>query len=114
MLTFIAIIHVAIAIFLVLLVLIQDSKGAMGGLLGGGGSQSVFGASGATNILVKITRYTAIIFAATCLLLSWYSANQTGGSVMDKYKAANVGDSPAATPDVQSEKSLPPDPEPEL
>ncbi len=89
MVTFIAIIHILIALFLIFMVLIQDSKGAMGGILGGGGSQSLFGASGAANVLAKATRYIAIVFAGTCLWLSWYSTQQTS-SVIDGYTASET------------------------
>ena len=77
MMSFIAAIHLFVAIALIFLVLIQDSKGAMGGMLGGGGSNTLFGASGATSFIVKLTRFAAIVFAATCIGLTILSS---GGS----------------------------------
>lgn len=87
--TFLAIIHIVAAIAMIFFVLLQDSKGAVGGVFGGGGSQSVFGASGATNILAKITRWIAILFAITCLTLSYLSTRQKS-SVIDGYVPQNT------------------------
>jgi preprotein translocase subunit SecG len=81
--TFVAVIHVLVALILVALVLVQDSKsGSLGGAFGGGGSNSVFGATGATTLAQKITRWVAVIFASTSILLSVFSARQHQ-SVMD-------------------------------
>jgi len=86
MLTFLAIFHFIVALALILLVIIQDSKGgAMGGVFGGGGGgNSVLSSTGATNLLVKLTRWLAITFAATCILLTYYTANKSS-SVVDGY-----------------------------
>lgn len=69
MLSFIAVIHVIIAILLVAFVLFQDSKGG-GGLFGGGTSSSILGATGGASLLVKITRWIAVLFAGTCIALT--------------------------------------------
>jgi preprotein translocase subunit SecG len=83
MLTLLAVVHVVIAIALVLFVLLQDPKGgAMGVFSGGGSSNSFFGSSGATNFLTKTTRWLAILFAVSCLVLTYQTAHK-GGSVMD-------------------------------
>jgi len=83
MLTFIAIAHIIIAIILVTLILLQDSKGgAMGVLGGGGGSNTIFGSTGAASFLVKATRGIAILFAITCFTLA-YMTSQKSGSVFD-------------------------------
>lgn len=84
MLTFIAIVHLLVAVVLIFLVLIQDSKGgAMGSMLGGGSSNSLLGATGATSFLVKVTRFVAVIFAATCIALTMMSGSSK--SVIDGY-----------------------------
>lgn len=81
MMTFIAIIHIFVAVVLIILVLIQDSKG--GGALGiGGGSQSVLGATGAQTLASKMTAGAAIVFAITCVALTMLTAQQTK-SVLD-------------------------------
>lgn len=80
--TFIAVLHITVALVLISLVLIQDSKsGSIGGAFGGGGgSQSVFGATGATTLAQKMTRWTAVLFAVTCIMLTVFANRK---SVMD-------------------------------
>ncbi len=84
MLTIIAVFHIFIAIALILFVLLQDPKGDASGLMGGGGGgQSVFGATGAANFLVKATRTLAICFVLTCVYLAWHSTSSSNKSVLD-------------------------------
>ena len=94
MLTLLAIAHVLIALTLILFVLLQDPKGgAMGVFSGGGGSNSFFGATGASNFLTKTTTWLAILFAASCLTLTYITAKQ-GGSVMDNLPASTAPQTP--------------------
>lgn len=87
MLTLLAIVHVLIGVALVLFVLLQDPKGgAMGVFSGGSSSNSFFGASGASNFLTTTTKTLAILFAISCLALTYITANR-GSSVMDNYSA---------------------------
>jgi len=52
------------------LVLLQQGKGAeMGATLGGGGSNTLFGAGGATSFVTRLTTGTAIAFMVTSVLL---------------------------------------------
>ncbi len=75
--------HIIVALILIGMVLIQDSKGGGAlGMGGGGGSNSIFGATGAQSLAAKVTRIVAIVFALTCLGLSFLSAQQTR-SVID-------------------------------
>ena len=79
----ITIIHIIIAIMLIIFVLLQDSKGGAAGMFGGGGgSSTLFGASGGADFLTKMTRYTAVAFALTSLLLVWQTSSKKG-SVLD-------------------------------
>lgn len=99
MTTFIAVLHILVALILIGLVLIQDSKGGgalgMGG--GGGGSNSVLGATGASTLAAKMTRIAAIIFALTSIGLSVLSS-QHSKSILDKLPAASaVPTAPATT-----------------
>lgn len=81
--TFITVLHIVVALTLIGLVLIQDSKsGSLGGAFGGGGSNSVLGATGATTLAQKLTRYTAVVFAVTSIGLSVLSS-RSSKSVMD-------------------------------
>lgn len=85
MINFVGAIHIFGALLLIAVVLIQDSKdGAMGGMLGGGSSNSLLGATGATTFLEKLTRGLAVFFAATCIMLTVLTARQ-GKSLLDSY-----------------------------
>ncbi len=79
MLTAFTIAHVIISLVLIIMVLLQDSKGDASGLMGGGG-QSVFGATGASSFIVKATRTVAALFAAGCLGLAYLTSNQANTS----------------------------------
>ena len=90
-------IHVAVCIFLILVVLLQTGKGAeMGVSMGGGGSQALFGAAGPANILTKITTAVAIVFMITSLTLAYMSGHQSQSSVMKDAPAPIEQQVPAA------------------
>ena len=64
-------IHIIISIFLILVVLLQQGKGAdLAGAFGGGGSQTAFGARGATTLLHKLTTAFFVLFIITSISLS--------------------------------------------
>ena len=76
------ILHVIISLFLILVVLVQQGKGAdLAGAFGGGGSQTAFGARGATTLLHKLTTGFFIAFVLTSLSLAILQARPRG-SVM--------------------------------
>lgn len=63
-------IHLSLCAAMVLIVLLQQGKGAdMGASFGGGQSSSLFGASGAGNVLTRMTTFIAIAFMVTSVLL---------------------------------------------
>ena len=67
------VIHVLTAVGIIVLVLLQQGKGAdMGAAFGGGGSasQTMFGARGSANFLSRSTAILAAIFFATSLGLA--------------------------------------------
>ena len=79
--TIIIIVHVIAAIAIVGLVLLQQGKGAdAGASFGAGASQTVFGASGSGNFLVRATTISAVIFFVTSLSLAIFAKNQAGTS----------------------------------
>lgn len=65
------ILHVIISVFLILVVLVQQGKGAdLAGAFGGGGSQTAFGARGATTLLHKLTTAFFVLFVITSMALA--------------------------------------------
>lgn len=67
---FVTTVHVIVAVFMILVVLVQGgNQGGIGAAFGGGNSQGVFGASGATSFLGKLTYGAAFIFMITCVSL---------------------------------------------
>jgi len=81
----ITIVHLVACVFLILVVLLQTGKGAeMGAVFGGGGSSTLFGASGAGNFLTKLTTGTAIVFFITSLILAYSSIARTQRTVFDQ------------------------------
>lgn len=82
-------IHVLAAVAIVVLVLLQQGKGAdMGAAFGGGGgggSQSVFGAQGSANFLSRMTALLAAIFFFTSMSLAYiYGQNTEPQSVTEQ------------------------------
>lgn len=68
---FISIIHVLAAVSLILLVLVQQGKGATtGAAFGSGASQTVFGSRGSGSFLLKVTIGFMVIFFATSITLN--------------------------------------------
>lgn len=94
--TFIAIVHILTALALIALVLLQDSKGGgVGGAFGGGGSNSILGATGGATLAQKITRIAAVIFAITSISLTVFSNKRN--SVIDNLAPAPAATTPADT-----------------
>ncbi len=83
--SFIIIIHIIVAVALILIVLLQSGKGAdMGAAFGGGSSQTLFGGTGASTFLSKLTTIAAIIFMLTSLGLAYLSSHRGTRSVMSQ------------------------------
>jgi preprotein translocase subunit SecG len=81
--TLITVLHVLAAFCLILTVLLQAGKGAaMGSGLGAGSSQTMFGSSGAGNLLTKLTTGIAILFMVTSLTLATFSNSKKSSSVI--------------------------------
>jgi preprotein translocase subunit SecG len=106
--TILLIIHILACIFLVTVVLLQQGKGADVGAVFGGSSQTLFGTSGAGNLLTKLTSATAIIFMLTSLTLTYGAAKQTTRSIFDSAPKsapapASSEEVPASQPSTSSE-----------
>jgi preprotein translocase subunit SecG len=71
MLILLVILHVIVCLFLIGVVLIQQGKSAdLAGAFGGQGSQTAFGPRGASNLLTRLTTWSAIIFMVTSIALT--------------------------------------------
>jgi len=81
--TILIIVHVVVCVALIMIVLLQTGKGAdMGAAFGGGGSQTLFGSTGASTFLSKATTGAAIIFMLTSLALAYLSSHRTAESII--------------------------------
>jgi preprotein translocase subunit SecG len=88
MVALLVVLHIIVSLFLILVVLIQQGKGAdLAGAFGGGGSQTAFGARGATTLLHKLTTAFFVLFVITSMALAVLQARPRG-SVMGGTKAA--------------------------
>jgi preprotein translocase subunit SecG len=99
--------HVLACLALILIVLLQTGKGAEMGAAFGGASQTLFGGSGGTTFLSKLTTGAAIAFMITCLGLTYLSAGPSTKSVMEevpveKTEAPLLPDAKPIQPGVQS------------
>ena len=91
--------HIIICIFLILVVLLQQGKGADLSVFGGGTTMAAFGARSATNLLHRLTVGGFVAFILTTLGIAYLKGHVEGSSVM---KAAAPASAPAtpATPAV--------------
>ena len=70
-------IHVILAVTLIILVLLQQGKGAdMGAAFGSGSAGSLFGASGSATFLSRTTGVVAAFFFITSMSLTYLTINQ--------------------------------------
>ena len=71
-------IHVILAVVLIVLVLLQQGKGAdMGAAFGSGSAGSLFGASGSATFLSRTTSVIATLFFITSMSLTYLTMHQT-------------------------------------
>ncbi len=98
------VIHVLACLFLIVVVLLQTGKGADMGAVFGGGSQTLFGSSGAGNFLTKLTTATAITFMLTSLLLTIHASRAPSSDLLNRLPAAQA---PAAPPEPEAKAPAP-------
>ena len=91
------VIHVLACLFLIVVVLLQTGKGADMGAVFGGGSQTLFGSSGAGNFLTKLTTATAITFMLTSLLLTIHASRAPSSDLLNRLPAAEAPSEPEAS-----------------
>jgi len=93
--------HVIVCVFLILVVLLQQGKGADLSVFGGGSTQTAFGARGATTLLHKLTVASFVIFILTTVSIALFKGGVGGGTVMagqGKAKAAATKTAKPAVP----------------
>ena len=106
-------VHVTLSLFLVLVVLLQQGKGADLSVFGGGASQAAFGARGAATLLHKLTVVCFVLFIVTTLSIGILQKQGTSSvmsgvdSVMDEVEAAEPDAAPDAAPVAPSETDSP-------
>lgn len=82
---FLTILLIISAVFLVIVILMQQGKGQEMGAVFGGSSQTIFGASGAGNFLTKTTAVLAIVFMGSAFFISYISAKQQNPIAIKSY-----------------------------
>ena len=88
MTTLLTILHVTVCLFLMLTVLLQSGKsGGMGAAFGGGNAATVFGGSGASSFLRRLTAGAATIFMLASMTLA-FIASHNSGDALEKFGAA--------------------------
>ena len=92
-------IHVVICLFLILVVLLQQGKGADLSVFGGGSTQAAFGARGAATILHKMTVAGFVGFILTTMAIGFLQTGSSGSSVMSTVEETTSEPAPAPSTD---------------
>ena len=88
--------HVITCLFLILVVLLQQGKGADLSVFGGGSTQAAFGARGAATILHKLTVGFFILFMVTTISIGVLQRGRRASSVMQGVSTPKEEPAPAA------------------
>jgi preprotein translocase subunit SecG len=83
MIIIVTVIHILVSIGLILVVLLQQGKGAEMGAVFGGSSSTIFGSSGAGNFLTRLTTGMAIVFMITSLTLGYFAGRKPSATIFD-------------------------------
>jgi len=102
------VIHVLACLFLIVVVLLQTGKGADMGAVFGGGSQTLFGSSGAGNFLTKLTTGTAIAFMITSLILTYGASRTPTSHLLNRLPVPAAESETAPAPQAGGEAPAPP------
>ncbi len=97
MIALITLIHIAVCLFIVIVVLLQSGTSAdIAAAFGGMGSQTAFGPRGTASLLSKATTWSAVIFMLTSITLSVYASRRRGpSSVLGSAKTTQSKPAPA-------------------
>ncbi len=92
-------VQVISSLSVIVLVLLQQGKGAdMGSAFGSGSAGSLFGAAGAANFLSRTTKWVAIVFFASTAGLAWLSHTPQGRPDAGVMQGFEVPQAPGAVP----------------
>ena len=114
--TILIIVNVFAALAIIVLALMQTSKGDMGSAFGGGGSQSMFGSRGSANFLSRMTSLMCATFFISSLALAYVYAQRAetssvvgGTSVIEQSSEVPVIDNevPSITAEETIESEIP-------
>ena len=112
--TLLTVFHVGVALFMILVVLVQGGhSGGVGAAFGGGSSSGLLGATGATTLLGKLTYAAAGVFMVSSISLSVIqgkSGNVGLGKKLQEKAAAAASPSPAVAPESAAVPSASPSP----
>ena len=89
------VIHVLVCVFLILVVLLQQGKGADLSVFGGGSTQTAFGARGATTLLHKLTVASFVVFILTTVSIAIMKGGPTGTVMAGQGKGKAAKTAPA-------------------
>ena len=106
------VIHVLVALFLIVLVLMQkSSEQGVGAAFGGGFTESVFGA-GTTTALVRLTIWCACILLATTLSLAILHSHRgsLSGTMLQRASESTAPAMPASVPAAPAMPGTPAEP----
>ena len=105
------VIYVFVCFFLIMVVLLQQGKGAdIAGAFGGGGSQTAFGARGATTLLHKLTTGAFIGFIVLSLALTVIEARPRSSVVKTLPAKAATQKAPVPAPQLPAGTTAAPAP----
>ena len=97
--TLVTVLHMLVASFLILVVLVQaGNAGGVGAAFGSGNSSGVFGATGANKFLSNLTYVAATVFMATSLVLTVMQGKTGKTGLQEKLEAASKAAAPVAAP----------------
>ncbi len=104
MIIVVTVVHIVASIGLILVVLLQQGKGAEMGAVFGGSSSTIFGSSGAGNFLTRLTTGMAIVFMITSLTLGYFAGRRPSATIFDSR-------TPSAAPRTSPQPSVPVNPQ---
>ncbi len=106
MFMFVLLLHGFLCLFLILLVLVQQGKGADAGALMGSGAESIIGAGRAGTFLTRLTTGMAIAFMCTSIILvKMYAAGGAAPRNVNVLEGSVVGTAPKSETAPAEEKA---------